>query len=338
MQSKYKQDDIPKRLQGCFVGGGMTPMEAAMISGAMGAMTNKEDPLRGAAMGAAMGYGGSQLFGGATPGATPPVPAAAPTMSPVQSGWLQAAQDAAQVGGQSAAALPAAMSPAQPGWLQTAQGAAQAGGQGAAAVPTPTQQPGMFDNLKANTWDKMGTMGKVATAGMGASLASSVLTPEQEEEERKKNAMHNTRFSFDTFRPSLAPRFAVGGIASLQPQQQLPPIQVPSVPSYQSQQMPQAFNRGGITSLGSYSDGGQLLQGPGTGLSDDIPAMIGGNQPAQLADGEFVVPADVVSGMGAGSTDAGARQLYAMMDRVRQQAHGSKQQIRNVNPSKVMPA
>ena len=78
---------------------------------------------------------------------------------------------------------------------------------------------------------------------------------------------------------------------------------------------------GGVSSLGSYSDGGHLLKGPGDGISDSIPAQIGGHQPARLADGEFVVPARIVSELGNGSTDAGAKRLYAMMDRV-QKARG----------------
>ena len=73
---------------------------------------------------------------------------------------------------------------------------------------------------------------------------------------------------------------------------------------------------GGIYDLGSYSDGGRLLKGPGDGVSDDIPAQIGDKQPARLADGEFVVPARIVSELGNGSTDAGAKRLYAMMERV----------------------
>jgi hypothetical protein len=73
---------------------------------------------------------------------------------------------------------------------------------------------------------------------------------------------------------------------------------------------------GGISSLGTYSDGGQLLKGPGDGVSDSIPARIGRKQPARLADGEFVVPARIVSELGNGSTDAGAKRLYAMMNRV----------------------
>jgi hypothetical protein len=73
---------------------------------------------------------------------------------------------------------------------------------------------------------------------------------------------------------------------------------------------------GGIADLGDYSDGGRLLRGPGDGVSDDIPATIAGKQPARLADGEFVIPARIVSEIGNGSTDAGAKRLYAMMDRI----------------------
>jgi len=82
-----------------------------------------------------------------------------------------------------------------------------------------------------------------------------------------------------------------------------------------------AMAQGGISHLGDYSDGGRLLRGPGDGISDSIPAMIGKKQPARLADGEFVVPARIVSELGNGSTEAGARKLYAMMDRV-QKARG----------------
>ena len=60
------------------------------------------------------------------------------------------------------------------------------------------------------------------------------------------------------------------------------------------------------------------MKGPGDGVSDSIPASIGGRQPARLADGEFVIPARIVSELGNGSTDAGARKLYAMMNRIQQ--------------------
>ncbi len=76
------------------------------------------------------------------------------------------------------------------------------------------------------------------------------------------------------------------------------------------------FASGGLSDLGGYSDGGRLLKGPGDGVSDSIPAVIGKRQPARLADGEFVIPARIVSELGNGSTDAGARKLYKMMDRI----------------------
>ena len=89
------------------------------------------------------------------------------------------------------------------------------------------------------------------------------------------------------------------------------------------------FSEGGMA-------GGRFLSGGGDGLSDDIPAIIGDKQPAKLADGEFVVSSDVVSNLGGGSSKAGAKKLYAMMDRVRKQAHGNKKQIRPVN-TKALP-
>ena len=101
---------------------------------------------------------------------------------------------------------------------------------------------------------------------------------------------------------------------------------------------PQSMAAGGMTSLGGYSDGGRMLKGPGDGMSDDIPGVIGNKQPARLADGEFVVPADVVSHLGNGSTDAGAKRLYAMMDQVRKARTGTKKQGKQIKAQKYLPA
>ena len=93
--------------------------------------------------------------------------------------------------------------------------------------------------------------------------------------------------------------------------------------------------------LGSYSDGGRLLRGPGDGVSDSIPATIGGKRPARLADGEFVVPARIVSEIGNGSTEAGARKLYAMMDRVqraRSKTVGKGKVAKDTKSDKYLPA
>lgn len=99
---------------------------------------------------------------------------------------------------------------------------------------------------------------------------------------------------------------------------------------------------GGLGSLGSYSDGGRLLKGPGDGVSDSIPATIGEKQqPARLADGEFVIPARIVSELGNGSTDAGAKKLYAMMDRVqkaRGKTTGKNKVAANSRADKYLPA
>ena len=94
----------------------------------------------------------------------------------------------------------------------------------------------------------------------------------------------------------------------------------------------------GHSDLGSYSDGGRMLKGPGDGMSDSIPGVIGKKQPARLADGEFVVPADVVSHLGNGSTDAGARKLYSMMDKIRKARTGKKKQAPQVKTDKYLPA
>jgi hypothetical protein len=93
--------------------------------------------------------------------------------------------------------------------------------------------------------------------------------------------------------------------------------------------------------LGGYSDGGRLLRGPGDGVSDSIPAVIGKKQPARLADGEFVVPARIVSELGNGSTEAGARKLYAMMDRIqsaRGKTVGKGKVAKNSRSDKYLPA
>ena len=96
---------------------------------------------------------------------------------------------------------------------------------------------------------------------------------------------------------------------------------------------------------GGYASGGlsnilppRFLSGGGDGMSDSIKANIDGKQEARLADGEFVVPADVVSHLGNGSSKAGAKKLYTMMDRIRKARTGKTRQAPEVNPTKYMPA
>jgi len=149
------------------------------------------------------------------------------------------------------------------------------------------------------------------------------------------------RYDPSTYMPSRP--YAEGGITSLGGGNMVVggnPLTDPNQNnSFEASSFPVSYMAGGgISDLGSYSDGGRMLEGPGDGMSDSIPASIAGKRPARLAQGEFVVPADVVSHLGNGSTDAGAKQLYHMMDKVRQARTGRRSQGREINPGKYMPA
>jgi hypothetical protein len=115
------------------------------------------------------------------------------------------------------------------------------------------------------------------------------------------------------------------------------PAYVAQYPNYRTT----PYAEGGITDIDqNYARGGiaGLLKGRGDGMSDSIPATISNKQPARLADGEFVVPADVVSHLGNGSTDAGAKHLYKMMDKVRHARTGNKKQGRQIAAGGYLPA
>jgi hypothetical protein len=91
--------------------------------------------------------------------------------------------------------------------------------------------------------------------------------------------------------------------------------------------------------MGGYASGSvpRLLKGPGDGMSDDIPASIDNRQPARLADGEFVIPADVVSHLGNGSTEAGAKKLHKMMTNLRKDRTGNPKQGKQIVAEKYLP-
>jgi hypothetical protein len=94
------------------------------------------------------------------------------------------------------------------------------------------------------------------------------------------------------------------------------------------------YAAGGLASLPGK---GYYLGGTTDGMADQVPAQIDGRQPAALSDGEFVIPADVVSHLGNGNSDAGAKQLHSMMDRVRQERTGTTKQGKQINPAAFMP-
>lgn len=98
---------------------------------------------------------------------------------------------------------------------------------------------------------------------------------------------------------------------------------------------------GGIGSLGMAQGGRALppryLDGHSDGMADKVPANIDGKRPAALSDGEFVIPADVVSHLGNGNSNAGAKRLYKMMDDIRAARTGNRKQGKQINPDKFMP-
>ena len=117
------------------------------------------------------------------------------------------------------------------------------------------------------------------------------------------------------------------------------------------QQYPFEYAKGGLASLAgggmTYMEAGGTtgptgtprdVTGTGDGMSDSVPASIEGVQEARLADGEFVIPADVVADIGNGSSDAGSKKLYDMMDRIRMARHGTKEQPPEIKAERLMPA
>jgi len=319
-----------------MAGGGVG--EAMLLGAAMGggsAAITGGDPLKGALFGAATGGIGGGLSGmagaeGAVAGSA--TGSMAPTVANAQA--LQAANAMAPTVANAQALQSAALPGLGTGTFSTAPDVL-------ASTITPSVTPGaglytppsgitslpnaVGSNLFANPLDYIKanpfTTGASALAGAVGGRRNPFIPEEYE------GPLKRFRFNPDTYRP--AP-YAEGGIATLASggYDQM----VGEQPMYQS------MASGGISNLGSYSDGGRMLKGPGDGMSDSIPATISNKRPARLADGEFVVPADVVSHLGNGSTDAGAKQLYTMMDKVRSARTGRKAQGREINPRKYMPA
>jgi hypothetical protein len=315
--------------------------EAMLLGAAMGggsAALTGGDPLKGALLGGLTGGVGSGISGalsGAGAVGTEAALATAGTELGTQAATQAAVPTAAvsapsMMGGQTATQQfmgsmnPAAMAPAGiPGGTIAPGVGSFAPTGGIANLPvdggTFTQGMAKFaSDPMASIMSNKGLAAGSALAGMRGGMEG----PEGPEE--YNGPLKRFRFSPETYRPAM---FADGGITNLAAGGY--DRMVGEEPMY-----PSNMASGGISSLGSYSDGGRMLKGPGDGMSDSIPGVIGGKRPARLADGEFVVPADVVSHLGNGSTDAGAKQLYSMMDKVRKARTGSKKQGREINPRK----
>jgi hypothetical protein len=308
--------------------------EAALIGAAFGggaAAITGGDPLKGALLGGITGGAGAALPG-MLPAAAAPVAEGA-VLSNAGTGVAGAGIDslATQTIANNPGLYPSGFGSANTATLFTPTGASYAIPSATSNIvpPAVTQPPTFFEGLskiaKNPTEYLMDNRYKLGAAGLvGALGAREEFKPPNEE---YNGPLKRFRYNPDVFRPSF---MAEGGIADLTSGGY--DRMVGEEPMYQ----PMAS--GGISDLGSYSDGGRMLKGPGDGMSDSIPASISGKRPARLAEGEFVVPADVVSHLGNGSTDAGAKQLYAMMNKVRKDRTGRAAQGREINPRKYVPA
>ena len=329
-------------LKGALLGG-LTGGAGAGVSGALSGATAGTNAALGAA--GAEAATGAALNAGAGAAAGPgvminPLGAEAANLSTTGANLFGSAPATFPgMGGQTAAQqFTASMNPAAvaPTGLP---GGAIAPGVGSFTPPTPT---GGISNLPATGGTFTEGMARFASDPMasikanpftaGSAAIQGAIGSQEGPQGPEEYDGPLKRYKFD---PTYyrAATFAEGGIANL------------AVGGYDrmvgEQPMYQALAKGGISDLGGYSDyarGGRMLKGPGDGMSDSIPASIAGKRPARLARDEFVVPADVVSGLGNGSSDAGAKHLYAMMDRVRQARTGSKKQGKEINARRFMPA
>jgi hypothetical protein len=226
---------------------------------------------------------------------------------------------------------------------------------GAATAP---QMPGMFDASAKQMYTSGGIN---ALAAMGGAKPNAAYAPP------KYTGGNLSKFRYDpnNYTPDIVTppnpvyqaRYAQGGITQLTQDKNFtsggmyPGSQIDKTQYASSPQTPMSMQ----STMASYdpatnpltgeptthmAKGGiaGLLKGRGDGMSDSIHANIAGKQPARLADGEFVVPADVVSHLGNGSTDAGAKHLYKMMDKVRHARTGSKKQGRQIAAGGYLPA
>jgi hypothetical protein len=341
--------------------------EAMLLGAAMGggsAAITGGDPLKGALLGGLTGGVGGGISTGlsalapeaalATAGAetatnaamAQALPASTMAANPIATaGGLPAGQSFAQASqlANTTAATNAAMNQALPltGNLGTAGISGLPTASTSPFIPTPPPVTAPMAPATGGTFGE--GMAKFASDPMASlkanpfTAASSALAgamgsrPDPYMPEEYDGPLKRFRLS-ENYRPPVP--YAEGGIADLGAGGY--DRMVGEMPMYQ-----QAMAKGGISDLGSYSDyarGGRMLKGPGDGMSDSIPASIAGKRPARLATEEFVVPADVVSHLGNGSSDAGAKQLYAMMDRVRKARTGRKSQGREISPQKYMAA
>ena len=294
-----------------YIGGGVGEaalLEAMMTGAAVGGGTSiiqGKDPLQGALLGGLMGGAGGAMFGSAGAGAGEAASGAMPAGEAAFAAQTPTGLNVIPGEAGTQALTQNAASATTPFTGQTMTGLSTLPGE--AGIGGAQGSQGIMGQAK-DWWGGLSDKQKLLAGGAGIAglgMVSDQLRGGIPKKKEYKGALSRFSYNPDTYVPY---SFARGG------------------------------DTGGIASLGGYSDGGRMLKGPGDGMSDSIPASIGNKQPARLADGEFVVPADVVSHLGNGSTDAGAKQLYSMMNKVRKARTGNPKQGRQIQPRKYLPA
>lgn len=216
------------------------------------------------------------------------------------------------------------------------------------------------NDIGSNFYDKTGSgmsiTGKpgITWLGAGAGLGGAMMLGNHANQVARQNAEERLRrgdpYSPDSmYQQSIANArlpvagrgWAAGGITGVYPNR-IPEREVVNDPTAQVGTEPHVDpftgqQQGGMAG-GGIAGQPRFLKGAGDGMSDSIPAHIEGKHPAALANEEFVVPADVVSGLGNGSSEAGAKQLHAMMDRIRKARTGTVKQGKQIDAQKLMPA
>jgi len=318
--------------------GGTSMLIPVMAGAATGAALNGKDPLMGALMGGLGGYGGAGIgnalgasgaASGATSGAAGANSLATPTVSTaMESGSVIPGADAMS----SASAM---------GKLTSFMPDAGAAGAASQAAPTFGQMGRGIANL-GNSAGRDAFVKSLGGTGPNADLmaAGKVGLPlgmaglagiEPPKMPQEKEDTYDPRATLNLNTDSGLRLFAEGGDVNETPDPDSNPAE------YQSGRYGVPMLNKSVGGIASFARGG-YLDGPGDGMSDSIPATIEGKQPARLADGEFIVPADVVSHLGNGSTKAGAQRLYSMMDKIRHARTGTTQQGKQINPKKYLPA
>jgi len=343
------------------------PLLAGLIVGGVhGVATGFKDPLQSvmAGVGGAGGAGLGGAMGLGSAAAAPTAGAAGTAFTPAATGsqYASALGLGTEGAGQAAMLADQAGSFGAEGLKHAAGSAGYAGqslaAQSAAPVAEAGRSAGLMDKLRIGMTEPGAMTTKNALMMSAAPVAAGMMQPEEYSGVKPISTIRPYEFqrnitpgAFDDVTDSRERRYfedkfiakepyqlARGGLAAFArggKAKKFDPLeQRYEMTDFRDPQAMQKKTMG----MYQYAVGGKAVSGPGDGMSDDVKANIDGVREARLSDGEFVIPADVVSGLGNGSTDAGSKQLRAMMDRVRQKRTGRKQQAPQIKVKGLMPA